>query len=159
MRQHVATNETFLILHNIRSAQNVGAIFRTADAVGVSKIFLTGYTPLPTDRFGRKRKDVAKAALGAEEYVPWRHHTRIDSVLKNFHAEDVQIVGVEQAPEARDFRTFKPNGRTAYIFGNEVHGLSPTILKRCDTVIHIPMIGKKESLNVSVAVGVILFCV
>ncbi|HWA32163.1 MAG TPA: TrmH family RNA methyltransferase, partial [Candidatus Paceibacterota bacterium] len=69
--------ENILILHNIRSVENVGAMFRTADAAGIDKIYLTGYTPAPIDRFGRKRKDLAKSALGAEEFVSWEHKKTI----------------------------------------------------------------------------------
>ena len=69
--------ENILIIHNVRSVQNVGAMFRTADAAGIDKIYLTGYTPTPLDRFGRKRKDLAKSALGAEEFVPWEQKKSI----------------------------------------------------------------------------------
>ncbi|OIO32866.1 MAG: RNA methyltransferase [Candidatus Yonathbacteria bacterium CG_4_10_14_3_um_filter_47_65] len=149
--------EIVIILHNIRSAYNVGAIFRTADATGVSRMYLSGYTPTPLDRFGKKRKDVAKSALGAEEYLPWEHHTKIDYVIKRLKRDGFSIVAVEQGVGAINYRSHKLHKKTAFLFGNEVRGLSQALLRKIDTVIEIPMRGKKESLNVSVAVGVVLF--
>lgn len=150
-------NETYLILHNIRSVQNVGAIFRTADAAGISKIYLTGYTPTPIDRFGRKRKDMEKTALGAEKNVAWEYIRLIDSLIKKIKKDKFKIIAVEQAKIAIDYKKLKVTSKTAFIFGNEVKGLSKSILNKSDTVAQIQMLGKKESLNVSVAVGVILF--
>ena len=151
------TLPTSLILHNIRSAYNVGAIFRTADAVGVSKIYLVGYTPAPLDRFGRPRKDIAKAALGAEKTIPWDHTARIGEVFKKLKKEKTKIIAIEQSSRSVDYKKFKLTAPTAFLLGNEVEGLSKNLLKQCDTTIEIPMRGKKESLNVSVAAGVVLF--
>ena len=150
--------EVFVILHNLRSVHNVGAIFRSADAAGVVKLFLTGYTPLPMDRFGRKRPDIAKTALGAETYVAWEFRPHIGALVQELCEAGIQLVCVEQAPGARNFREFQARERVAYIFGNEVRGISSALLKRCDVIIEIPMRGRKESLNVAVAAGVILFC-
>lgn len=147
----------YLILHNIRSVHNIGAIFRTADAAGISKIYLTGYTPAPVDRFGRKRKDMAKTALGAEKVVAWEHIKLIDSLIKKLREEGVRIIAVEQARNAVDYKKIKTKSDTAFIFGNEVRGLSKSILKKCDQIAQIKMLGKKESLNVSVATGIFLF--
>lgn len=155
MKQKAKT--TYLILHNIRSTHNVGAIFRTADAAGISKIYLTGYTPAPVDRFGRARKDIVKAALGAEKNVDWEQVTRINSLFGRLKKEEVFLVAVEQNKRAIDYIKVKSQAKTAFIFGNEVTGLSPAILKEVDVIAEIPMKGKKESLNVSVAVGVALF--
>src|SRR3989344_8405690 len=146
-----------LILHNIRSAQNVGAIFRTADAAGVSKIYLTGYTPGPKDKFGRLQKEIHKTALGAEEYVPWERVPRISILLAKLKKEGVCIYAVEQTKNALPYTQARLKTKTAFIFGNEVDGLSLEIIKRCDNSIFIPMKGCKESLNVSVATGVVLF--
>ena len=151
------SNDTYLILHNIRSAHNVGAIFRTADAVGVREILLSGYTPLPTDRFGRARRDIAKTALGAEEQVSWKHITSLATTLEEFKRREMHVVAVEQAKGATDYKKLTVRYPAVFIFGNEVHGLSKNILNRCDSVVEIPMKGKKESLNVSVAVGIVLF--
>ena len=92
----------FLILHNIRSAHNVGSLFRTADAVGVSKLFLTGYTPAPIDRFGRPRKDISKVALGAEQTVLWEHVKNISTLIKRLKNGHVHIIALEQARGAVD---------------------------------------------------------
>jgi len=152
-----STFPIFLILHNIRSTHNVGSIFRTADAAGVSKIYLVGYTPTPLDRFGRPRKDIAKVALGAEKEIPWEHFSNIKTLLKKLKKEKTQIVALEQAENSIDYKTFKPKNSLALILGNEVGGVEKDVLKLCDKVIEIPMGGKKESLNVSVAAGVVLF--
>jgi len=149
--------ETYLILHNIRSTHNVGSIFRTADAAGISKIYLTGYTPTPVDRFGRKRSDIAKTSLGAEENVSWEHKKGVGDLIKNFKKQGVYIVAVEQSEKSVDYKKVKISKNTAIIFGNEVKGISKAILDKCDVIAEIPMRGEKESLNVSVSVGVAIF--
>jgi 23S rRNA (guanosine2251-2'-O)-methyltransferase len=154
---HAQGPAVFLILHNIRSAYNVGAIFRTADAAGVSRIYLAGYTPAPVDRFGRKRADIHKAALGAEDTVAWEAAEDTVSLCAHLRNEGVLLVAVEQAPRALDHRTLKRDRPTALVFGNEVDGLSEDMVNICDLVVEIPMHGTKESLNVSVAVGVVLY--
>ena len=150
--------EIYLILHNIRSLHNVGSIFRTADAAGAGKIYLTGYTPSPLDIFGKSKKEIAKTALGAEKFIPWEKHRNITTLIKklNYRGE-TSIVGVEQDKKAINYKKFRPKYPLALIFGNEVRGLSKQILKKCAQIIEIPMLGKKESLNVTVAAGIILF--
>lgn len=152
--------ELYLILHDIRSVENAGSIFRTADAAGVKKIYLTGYTPAPLDRFGRKRKDFAKVSLGAEESVPWEQFSDTKKLilkLKN-SAPMVPIVALEQSKNSINYRKFKKTmGTIVMIVGNEVEGIPKKILKMCDEIIEIPMHGKKESLNVAVATGIALF--
>ncbi len=150
----------YVILHNIRSIHNVGSVFRTADAAGVLKIFLTGYTPTPHDRFGRIRKDLAKVALGAENSVEWEYVKNPTTLLKRLKKEKIQIIAVEQSSHAINYKKVKIDngaGATAFLYGNEVSGVVPALLSLCDTIAEIPMLGKKESLNVSVAVGVTLF--
>ncbi len=147
----------FLILYNIRSAHNVGSIFRTADGAGVEKLYLVGTTPTPIDRFGRVRKDVAKVALGAEVSVPWEYYKTVSPLMQKLQKEGVCIVAVEQDTSSMSYKKFVPHGSVAYIVGNEVDGIPKGVLKKCDHVIEIPMHGKKESLNVSVATGIILF--
>lgn len=149
--------ETILLLHNLRSAHNVGAIFRTADAAAVSHIYLTGYTPAPFDRFKRPQPDIAKTALGAEKSISWTASRSLPRVMKNLRARGVRIVGVEQDAQARDYRLFKPEGPSAFLFGNEVTGLAPAVRAACDDLIEIPMLGMKESLNVATTAGIILF--
>jgi 23S rRNA (guanosine2251-2'-O)-methyltransferase len=150
-------NESVLILPDIRSAINVGALFRTADAVGVSKIYLTGYTPRPTDRFDRLQKDIAKSALGAETWVPWEYQDAVVPLIRALKRERFTIIAIEQDERAVDYRTLAVPEKVAIILGPEVTGLDSEILDECDSIAFIPMHGTKESLNVSVAGGVALF--
>ncbi|TSC66902.1 MAG: tRNA/rRNA methyltransferase SpoU [Parcubacteria group bacterium Gr01-1014_72] len=147
----------YLILHNIRSAYNVGSIFRTADAAGVGKIFLTGYTPAPVDRFGRANKEIAKTALGAERTVSWEKYASIKPLLHKLRREGAALIALEQSPHSIDYKKIRLPKKAALIFGNEVAGLSPAVLKQADIIAEIPMRGCKESLNVSVAAGIALF--
>ena len=152
-----------LILHNIRSVLNVGSIFRTADAAGVGKIYLTGFTPAPIDRFGRKRKDFEKSALGAEKTVQWEQKEDILPLLNELKTAGFLVFGIEQAPQAKDYKEIRatpphlssrcPKGQRkaqreercggtsplAFVFGNEVSGLPPEVLAACDEVAEIPM--------------------
>ena len=146
-----------LILYNIRSVQNVGAMFRTADAAGVDKIYLTGYTPTPLDRFGRARKDLHKSALGAEEFVKWEQVKSISSLISKLKKEGFYIVAIEQDEKSIDYKKLKIKAKNAFIVGAEVTGIPRDVLQKCDVIAEIPMRGKKESLNVSVALGIILF--
>jgi len=152
--------QIYLILHDIRSAENVGAMFRTADAAGVTGVYLTGYTPAPLDQFKRKNSKIAKAALGAEETIMWEKIKNISSVINKFRKQDGTIFALEQDKKSIDYKTVKlskTNNKIALIVGNEINGLSKIILKHCDHIIEIPMRGEKESLNVSVATGIALF--
>src|SRR3989338_1227342 len=149
--------ETLIILHNIRSVENVGAIFRTCDAIGVKKIYLTGYTPAPFDRFGRKRKDLAKSALGAENFVNWESKKSLRHLLDQLKKEGFYVIGVEQDKESINYKKLKLKNKSAFIFGSEVFGVPKNILKKCDVIAEIPMHGQKESLNVSVTLGIVLF--
>ncbi len=153
----MTTQKICALFHNVRSAHNVGALFRTADGAGVSKIFLTGITPTPTDRFGRAQKEIAKTALGAEMSVPWEHAKNPAGIIKTLRAQSWSIVGVEQDTRAKQYRSFTLKKPTLFIFGSEIRGLSKALRDQCDTLIEIPMRGSKESLNVSVAAGIILF--
>lgn len=146
-----------LILADIRSTHNVGAIFRTADAAGIKKIYLTGITPAPLDRFGRVRSDVAKAALGAEKSVAWEQVASAGALVTRLKKSGYTIVAIEQSARSVDYKTVTLKGDTAFLLGNEVKGVSPSLLAKCDVVAEIPMQGKKESLNVSVAAGIALF--
>jgi len=146
-----------LILDNIRSVHNVGSIFRTAETVGVSEIYCVGTTPTPLDRFGRKRKDFTKVALGAEDLVAWEYSNRPISLVKRLKEEGFQIIAVEQAVGSIDYGKVKTKHKTVVIFGNEVEGVNKELLKMCDVIAEIPLKGKKESLNVSVATGISLF--
>lgn len=146
-----------LILNDIRSVENVGAMFRTADAGGIDKIYLVGITPAPVDRFGRKRKDMEKSALGAEEFVSWESVKTILPLIKKLKKDGFQIIAIEQDPKSVDYKKVKTKEKNAFIVGTEVTGIPKSILKHCDIIAEIPMKGKKESLNVSVSLGVALF--
>src|SRR3989344_5061946 len=132
-------NTNIVILHNIRSVENVGAMFRTSDAAGVSKIYLTGYTPAPLDRFGRKRKDLAKSALGAEEFVPWEQKKNLPALISKLKKEGYLIIGVEQDKNSIDYRKLKAKSHKlkAIIMGPEVTGIPKNILKKCDVIAEI----------------------
>jgi tRNA G18 (ribose-2'-O)-methylase SpoU len=151
------SKDSILILPDIRSAINVGAIFRTADAVGISKIYLTGWTPRPTDKFGRIQKDISKSALGAETWIPWEYKKTLIPLIKSLKKDGYQIISIEQDERAVDYRKVKTSAKIAIIMGPEVLGLSKKVLDECDIIAEIPMYGKKESLNVSVACGIALF--
>ncbi len=151
------TRDNILILHNIRSVENVGAMFRTTDAAGINKIYLTGYTPTPLDRFGRKRKDLAKSALGAEEFVPWEYTKTIAPLLAKLKKQGFYLVAIEQDDKSIDYKKVRLKNKNAFLVGTEVTGIPKNILERCDVIAEIPMRGKKESLNVSVALGIVLF--
>lgn len=158
MKYKKVKKKSILIIDNIRSAENVGAIFRTADAVGIDKIYLIGLTPAPLDRFGRKRNDIAKSALGAEEYVPWEQKKNILSLISKLKKEGFQIIAIEQDKNSIDYKNLKPKShKLAFIVGKEVEGISNDILEKCDVIAEIPMKGRKESLNVSVSLGIALF--
>ena len=147
-----------VLLHNIRSAYNVGSIFRTADAICVEHLYLTGYTPAPIDGFGNKRLDIQKTALGAQNKVSWSKHASVGKLILDLKKEGFFIVGVEQSAFSVDYKKFKVSKRkSVFIFGNEVRGVSKQTLLKCDEIIEIPMKGFKESLNVSVSVGIVLF--
>ncbi len=156
-KQNRQKKEIVLILHNIRSAYNIGSIFRTADACSIDKIFLTGYSPSPVDKFGNKRKDISKTALGAEKSVEWQHCKNLSKIIDKLKAEKFEICAIEQDKESVSYKKYKLKNKTAFVFGNEVRGLSKEALQKCDRVLEIPMKGKKESLNVSVSAGIVLF--
>jgi 23S rRNA (guanosine2251-2'-O)-methyltransferase len=143
-----------LIAHNIRSLHNVGAFFRTADAFGVEKIYLTGYTGCPP------RKEIAKTALGSEHRIPWEHRENIDELLLELKSAGKKIVALEISNRAIRVEALQiPVEQVALIVGSEVEGISQQTLEQCDEIIEIPMIGVKKSLNVSVATGIALFAI
>ncbi|MDO8518049.1 MAG: RNA methyltransferase [bacterium] len=148
-----------LVLHNIRSVYNVGSIFRTADAAGVEKILLCGYTPTPLDRFGRLRSDFNKVSLGAEKSVEWEQCKTLATAIKKLKQENFLILAIEQSKNSTSLFDYHPpkNQPIAIILGNEVRGISPASLKHADAILEIPMRGSKESLNVSVTAGIALF--
>ena len=142
--------EIIVVCHNIRSALNVGSIFRTADGAGVSKIILGGYSAHPP------HPKLAKTALGAEKLIPYERVWQTWQVIEKLKKAGYYILALEKTkkPPAKNIFQLKPHFPLALVLGNEVKGLSKNILKRCDNVVFIPMLGKKESLNVAVAFGI-----
>ncbi len=155
----VGVKNIVVVLNGIRSLHNVGSIFRTADAAGVSKLYLCGITPKPVDVFGKYRKEVSKVALGAEKIVPWEHSKNgVREVLK-LKKRGYNIFSVEQSEKSVPYHKIKfpANAKIALVMGSEVRGLPKSILDQSDKIFEIPMRGKKESLNVSVAFGIVIY--
>lgn len=146
-----------LVLENIRSVENTASMFRTADGLGVAKIYLIGITPTPLDRFGRKRDDFSKVALGAEEAVPWEYAKTTEEVIEELLSQNFTIVSLEQTDASVNLRGYKAPGMFALIVGNEVDGVSGQALNASQAVLEIEMKGEKESLNVSVSAGIALY--
>lgn len=148
----------YLILHRIRSAYNVGSMFRSADGIGVDKIFITGFTQAPSKKEyqlqSKAEKMLSKTALGADKYVTWEKVQSVSRVIDRLKKEGFQIIALEQNENSIDYRDFKPSGKVALIVGNEPRGIDKRILKKCDIIMELPMRGKKQSLNVAVALGV-----
>jgi tRNA G18 (ribose-2'-O)-methylase SpoU len=146
--------EFYVVCDNIRSLENIGSIFRTSDALGVSKIYLCGISgKMPAWEIGLHKK-ISKTALGAEKIIPFERCKQVGRLIDKLKREKVQIVALEQDKKAIPYNKFKPRFPIALIVGNEVRGISKKILKKADKIIFLPMRGKKESLNVSVAFGV-----
>ena len=147
--------ELFLVLDNIRSRENVGSIFRTADAAGVSKIYLCGITPRPP------HEKISKTALGADTYIPWEYYKDTWRLLEELRAEGVTLLALELSARSENiFKLVLLDIKTvALVLGNEVKGLSEKIIKRVDKIASIPMRGKKESLNVAVSAGIAVYAI
>ena len=146
-------------LHNIRSVHNVGSIFRTADAAGIDHIYLSGYTPLPVDRFGRERPDMAKVAIGAEKSVSWSQLKNPLIDIQTLKENGSHIIGIEQYENSIDIFEYQApqSGEIIIAMGEEVLGMEQSQIDICDDIVEIPMNGEKESLNVSVAFGVAVY--
>jgi len=155
--------EIIVIAHNIRSTHNVGSIFRTSEGFGVKKIILSGYTPYPKMEHDTRLPHIAekltaqihKTALDAEKIVPFEYQEEPN--LQELKLEGYRIVGLEQDERSIPLNDFKTPDKVAVLLGEEVHGIEDDLLAYCDDIIEIPMRGKKESFNVSVAAGIALF--
>jgi tRNA G18 (ribose-2'-O)-methylase SpoU len=143
--------EIYLILDNLRSVHNIGAAFRTADAAGVTRLYLCGICAHPP------RPDLEKTALKTIPYVDWKYAKSTKQVINLLRKKGVQIVALEQTDDSIDYRKFKYTGPVAIVVGNEVDGVDQKVLDLCDKSIEIPMHGFANSLNVTTAVGVVLF--
>ncbi|RJR30797.1 TrmH family RNA methyltransferase [Candidatus Parcubacteria bacterium] len=155
MSTKIFKKEIYLIAYNIRSLYNVGSLFRSADAFGVTKIYLCGITGGPMA--SRFEMQIAKTALGAQKNIPWQKCRRTLSLIKKLKKEGVKIIALETGKESLPLHNLKPEFPLALVIGNEVSGISKNILKEADKIVTIKMRGKKESLNVSVACGIALF--
>lgn len=141
-----------LLLHNIRSMWNVGAMFRSADAAGIEKIIITGYTATPP------RKEIDKVALGAQETVPWEYVEDPAAAVARLKAEGRRVFGLEIAEGSQDYSSLAAaDFPMALLVGNEVEGIGDLLLHECDAVLEIPQYGTKHSLNVAVAAGIAMF--
>lgn len=145
--------ELVVIAHNIRSLHNVGSIFRTSEAAGVTKVYLTGYTGTPP------RKEISKVALGSELRLKWEHNKNVGKVIDQLRKENFYIIALEQDSNSKDYRNIniKHHGKVALIVGNEVLGVSKPLRAKADVIAEIPMLGARKSLNVSVAFGVAVY--
>lgn len=154
-----------LIVHDVRSALNVGSLLRTADGLGVGPVYLTGYTPYPRQPDDSRLPHIVekvehrikKTALGAEKSVDWHKEDDINSLIKRLKAKGWQIVGLEQTPSSVSLIDFKPSAKVVLIVGSEVGGLAGELLASCDQLVEIPMRGSKESFNVAVAAAIALY--
>jgi 23S rRNA (guanosine2251-2'-O)-methyltransferase len=157
--------EIIVIAHNIRSTHNIGAIFRTSDGFGVSKIILSGYSPYPATQNDSRlphlrekiTRDIHKTALGAETSVPFEYSLDLESTLRRLKTDGWHIVALEQTPDSIELPRYTPTGKIALLLGEEVHGIEKQWLEMCDYTLEIPMKGHKESFNVSVATGITLY--
>ena len=147
-----------VVLHNIRSIHNVASIFRTADAVGAEKVYLCGITPTPVDRMGKYRSQFIKVSLGSERTVSYEKKVSTAKTIKELKKDGYLILGIEQHKKSVPYHKFKTRKRKiALVLGSEVAGLSDGILKKTDEILEIPMEGKKESLNVAIAFGIVAY--
>lgn len=155
--------EIIIIAHNIRSTHNIGSIFRTAEGFGVKRIIITGYTPYPSlEKDSRLphiheklTRLIHKTALGAEEIVPFEYHETppIDELRK----DGFKIIALEQDSRSVSLGDYTPDEKIALVLGEEVEGIPSWLLEQCEIILEIPMVGRKESFNVSVATGIALF--
>ena len=161
--------EIIVIAHNIRSVQNVGSILRTADCLGVQKVYASGYTPnlqrqtdgsnlplLPHVR-DKLRRELHRSALGAEELVLFEYSDDVIALFDRLRADGFTVVGLEQNERSVALLDYSPSGKVALLLGEEVHGLTNELIDKCDTLVEIPMFGTKESYNVAVATGIALY--
>ena len=158
-------SKIILVAHNLRSTHNVGSLLRTAEGLGVEKIYMTGYTPYPIGASDERMPHIArklhaqihKTALGAEEMIAWEHTETIEPVISSLKKDGYEIVALEQNERSTPLPSFHPGEKTALIVGREVEGIEPDVLALCDTIVEIPMSGKKESFNVAAAAAMALY--
>lgn len=156
--------ELILVIHDVRSCHNVGAMLRTAEGLGASEVILTGYTPFPrmandprlphlADKID---KQIVKTSLGAEKTLTWKHESNIKVALKELKTRDFCVAALEQAKNSVKLPDFKPPDKLALIVGNEITGLDADVLTLANLALEIPMLGQKESFNVASAAAIAL---
>jgi 23S rRNA (guanosine2251-2'-O)-methyltransferase len=158
-------HQLILILHDIRSTHNVGSLLRTADGLGVKKVYFTGYTPYPIEKNDKRLPHIAvklnsqihKTALGAEKSIDWERHENLKKIIANLKKNNFLIASIEQSNFSQKLHEFKNDQNIALILGNEVEGLDKNTLELADVCLEIPMLGKKESFNVAIAGGIALY--
>lgn len=141
----------YALVENIRSMHNVGSLFRSSDAIRLAKLFLTGYTPSPP------RREIDKTALGATDSVPWEFRKDSVQLVRELKEKGVRIVVVEHTSDSIDYRKAAYSFPVCIVMGNEVDGVSEELVRLADQAVEIPMLGLKQSLNVSVAYGIMLY--
>ncbi len=160
------SRKLYLIADNLRSAHNVGALLRVAEGLGISKVFLCGISPFPKVSKGDERppylvekinRRIAKTSLGAELTQPWEYQSDVKKLVNILKSQGIKVVALEQNPASTPLSKFKSSKDVALIVGNEVSGVDPEILKICTKIVEIPMLGQKESFNVSTAAAMALY--
>jgi tRNA G18 (ribose-2'-O)-methylase SpoU len=154
-----------VIAHNVRSSHNIGSLFRTAEALGAAKLYVTGYSPYPRSAHdvrlphiaNKTHAEIAKTALGAEDLLAWQQAVDIASIVGRLKRKGYTIVALEQTSTSIDLRDCPSLQRVALVLGNEPAGIDSDTLSLCDMAVEIPMIGKKESLNVVQAAAIALY--
>ena len=153
-----------VILDNVRSSLNVGSIFRTSSGIGIDKIYLCGITPTPFEtakKFegqNKKRKDFIKTSLGSEDEIDWEYKENILDLIKELKKENFEIISLEQNERSIDYKTLKiENENVAIVIGSETDGVQKEVLDLCDIITEIPMLGLKESLNVTIAYAILVY--
>ncbi len=144
-----------ILLHNIRSMHNVGSVFRSCDAFGISELILTGYTPHPP------RAEIAKTALGADQTVPWKFAANFDEIYHDLMSVGYEFIGLEQTNNSSSLIEFKinPDKPVCIILGNEATGIDDELIPYIDRFLEIPQFGEKHSLNVSVTAGIAMYAI
>ena len=154
-----------VIAHNLRSTHNVGSLLRTAEGLGVSTVYLTGYSPYPAHQADTRLphlsqkidRQISKTALDAEQHIDWQQRDDIFSLLAELQTHGYQIAALEQTADSVKLPTYQPAAKVALVLGREVEGIEPEVLAKCDTKLEIPMFGQKESFNVVQAAAMALY--
>lgn len=158
-------SRVILIAHNLRSCHNIGSLLRTAEGIGVEKVYLTGYSPYPRHEGDvrlphlaiKQHNSITKASLGTEELITWEHVPDVMAVIRKVRDNDYQVIGLEQSVNSIPINKWSVPPKVAIVLGRETLGIEKDLLKHCDQVIEIPMFGRKESYNVVQAAAMMLY--